>query len=965
MNKYWLLFLLVYASSLSAQNLIINEVMASNKTTIYDEDGDSSDWIELYNKGNEQISLTGYSLSDDTLKTNKWIFGNTIIKPGEHLVVFASGKDRNTSYLHTNFNVSALGESVILCDSKGIISDRVNVPISQSDISYGRESDGAVKWIFQSASPGLANTGKANAGLADNISASLPGGFYPATISVSLSAGDSKIYYTLDGNDPDSTSSQYSSPISITKTSVLKAVSLKKGYSPGQLLYQSYFINETTNLPVISLSSDPYNLFDKNYGIYTNYKKDWERPAHIEFFDDSKKPGFSKDCVINIHGQQSAEWAQKSLGVKFKDGIDALEYPLFPGFPVTTFKSFVLRNSGNDFQYTHIRDAMMQTLVKDLDIDYQEYRPVASFINGEYWGIYNIREKIDEHYIANRHGVDPDSIDLLENNMNVVHGDSLHYLQLINYISKANMAAQEAYDYVDRMINMDECILYFAAQAYYDNLDWPGTNIKFWRERNATGKWRWILYDLDFGFGLYAHGPSEDHISFMFSTVETRYSNPPWSTLLQRKLVENPTIRNRFINQIADLLNTNFKSERVVDTINSIANHIAGEITKHRKRWNIAGEGLTKLISFANERPTYLRTHVRNFFKSGSDGLITINSTAGGRVKLNSLFFEKANLPWTGVYFQSNAVHLKAIPLPGFKFTGWGGDITSTSDTISLFVGRGTNVFATFSADSSDIKGIVINEINYNSSTQFDPGDWIEIYNKSNQSIDISNWIVSDSDPSHSFTFPSGTVLEADKYLVVVGDSKAFTTLFPSVKNYIGQMDFGLSGSGEQITLTDEDKNVIDSLVYDEKSPWPTDANGLGATIELKDPTVDNSFGKYWKASFGHGSPGKINSVRTSVSEKNNIIPNMFMLYQNYPNPFNPETIISYKVQAASQVSLKVYDVLGRETATIVDEYKQAGNYNVKFNVKTRYGASLQSGIYFYKLQAGSFIQTKKMVLLK
>src|SRR3972149_2120634 len=146
----------------------------------------------------------------------------------------------------------------------------------------------------------------------------------------------------------------------------------------------------------------------------------------------------------------------------------------------------------------------MQTLVKDLDIDYLEYRPATSFINGEYWGIYNIREKINEHYIANRHGVDPDNIDLLENNMKVIQGDSL--------------------------IDLDECILYFAAQAYYDNLDCPGTNIKFWRERSASGKWRWILFGVEFGFGLYAHGPWEDHIAFMFSPVETRYSNPPWAT---------------------------------------------------------------------------------------------------------------------------------------------------------------------------------------------------------------------------------------------------------------------------------------------------------------------------------------------------------------------------------------------------------------------------------------------------
>lgn len=698
MKKYAAVCMLFLSMSLSAQDLAINEVMASNKTTLYDEDGDASDWIEVYNKGAVQINLSGWALSDDLLKPAKWLFGSTIIKPGEHLIVFASSKNRTGVSLHTNFNVSASGESVILCDPSGAVIDRVDVPASATDISYGRASDGASAWIFQPASPGLANKG--TGGSADIVTSSLAEGFYPAAVTVSLSAGTSRIYYTLDGSDPDSTSLLYASPITITTTSVLKAVGIKGGNAPGPVLYRTYFINESTDLPVISLSSDPYNLFDKAYGIYTNYTKDWERPGHVQFFDDSKKLGFSKDCILNIHGSQSAEWAQKSFAVKFKDGITALEYPLFPGFDVTTFKSFVLRNSGNDFQYTHIRDAMMQTLVKDLDIEYQEYRPATSFVNGEYWGIYNIREKVSEHYIANRFGIDPDSVDLLENNMSVVHGDSLHYRKLIDYISTANMASSEAYTFVDNMIDLDECIVYFAAEAYYDNLDWPGTNIKFWRQHGAAGKWRWILYDLDFGFGLYAHGPSEDHISFMFSPVETRYSNPPWSTLLQRKLVANPTIRNKFINQIADLLNTNFKSDRVVATINTIANRIANEITKHRKKWNIAGEGLTKLIAFANERPAYLRTHVRNFFGSGTDGGITINATQGGKVKLNSLTLGKANFPWTGIYFQNNAVHLRAVPDSGYTFAGWSGDITSKADTASVFVSRTTNVVATFSKTS-------------------------------------------------------------------------------------------------------------------------------------------------------------------------------------------------------------------------------------------------------------------------
>jgi hypothetical protein len=963
MFKYWVFIFILIPSLVFAQNIVINEVMASNQRTILDEDGIASDWIELYNSAGASVNITGWYLSDDSLNLKKWRFSNTILQSAGYILVYASDKNRQGAIPHTNFKISASGESVLLSDSNGTVIDRVDIPVSVTDISYGRTNDGLLPWIFQQPTPGSRNTGNKIEGYADSISLSHHGGFYSSQISLTLSAGESRMFYTLDGSTPDSTKTKYTAPILLTKTTVLKAVSFKEKYLSTRPITHTYFINESTTLPIISLSADPYDLFDADSGIYTNFKNDWERPAHVEFFEDDKSPGFSEDCGINIHGEQSATWDQKSFGVKFKQeyGVSKIEYPLFPGFHVNTFKSFVLRNSGNDWQYTHIRDAMMQTLVKDLDIDYQEYRPATAFVNGQYWGIYNIREKVNEHYIANRHGVNPDSIDMLENNMIVLHGDSLHYRQLIDYMSTNDMSTDAAYQYIKSMVDLDECILYFAAQAYYDNMDWPGTNIKYWRERSTEGKWRWILFGLDFGFGLYAHGAWEDHIQFMFSPVETRYSNPPWATIFQRKLIENPTIKNQFINRIADLLNTNFKSARVVEIINNLANHIASEITKHRARWKLTGENLTKMTTFAQDRPAYLRTHVRSYFGCGDDGKITISSMEGGSIQLNSLRLQFKDMPFSGDYFQGNAVHLKAIPAPGYKFDGWSGTNSSKNDTLSLFVGRSTSITAAFSIDSSNAKGIVINEINYNSSNQFNAGDWIELYNSSSQSVDMSDWIFRDSDPTHAFVFPNGTILGPDQYLVLLEDSSLFTSCFHGVENFIGQMDFGLSGSGEFMKLIDDKGRGIDSLTYDDQAPWPTEPNGQGATLELIDPASDNSLGENWKASVGSGSPGRKNSATTAVGEKmNNIIPETYELSQNYPNPFNPITNIEFQIPHRGFVTLAVYDILGRQVRTLVNEYKNAGIHSTKFDA-----GNLPSGVYFYKLTADSFAETKKMIIIK
>jgi hypothetical protein len=968
MKKYWMVLALFLPSIVLGQHVVINEVMASNQRTIFDENGDASDWIELYNGQGTARSIAGYYLSDDSLNLKKWRFGNTTIQPGGYLLVYASDKNRQGPVPHTNFKISASGETVLLSDSNGVVIDRVGLPASPVDISYGRTSDGVLPWVFQQPTPGAKNAGTRVEGFADTISLSHRGGFYSSQIALTLSAGSSRIFYTLDGSTPDSNKARYAAPIVLSKTTVLRAISLKQNYQPTRPITHTYFINESTALPVISLTADPYDLFDPAAGIYTNFTMDWERPAHVEFFEDDKRPGFSEDCGINIHGSQSANWAQKSFAVKFKQeyGISRIDYPLFPGFPVTKFDSFVLRNSGNDFQYTHIRDAMMQTLVKDLDIDYQEYRPATSFVNGQYWGIYNIREKVSEHYVANRHGVDPDNIDMLENNMAVLHGDSLHYRQLINYISSNDMSTPVAFEYVNSMIDLDECILYFAAQAYYDNMDWPGTNIKFWRERSTRGRWRWILFDLDFGFGLYAHGAWEDHIAFMFSTTETRYSNPPWATLLQRKLVQNPVIRYRFINQIADLLNTNFKSARVVDSINAVANHIASELPKHRARWGLTGENLTKMITFANDRSAYLRTHVRNYFKCGDDGTITIQATGNGSVQLNTLTLPSSNLPFSGVYFQGNAVHLKAIPAPGYRFDGWSGAVSSPYDTLSLLIDRTTTLHATFSIDSSDAPTIVINEINYNSADQFNSGDWIELYNYGRKSVDISNWLFRDSDPAHAFIISAGRILGPGQYVVLVEDSSLFKTCFPEVRNFIGQMDFGFSGSGEFIKLANDKGQGIDSLTYDDEAPWPTEADGKGATLELIDATSDNTQGSKWKASVGHGSPGRINSVTTSTDNTNaGIIPDRTELMQNYPNPFNPSTAISYQLSAVSFVSLRIFDLLGREITTLANGQQVAGRHTVQWDGKNDRGESVSSGIYLYQLHAGTNVFTRKMVFVK
>ena len=214
----------------------------------------------------------------------------------------------------------------------------------------------------------------------------------------------------------------------------------------------------------------------------------------------------------------------------------------------------------------------------------------------------------------------------------------------------------------------------------------------------------------------------------------------------------------------------------------------------------------------------------------------------------------------------------------------------------------------------------MINEINYNSSALFNAGDWIEFYNGGTQPVDISGWHYSDSDPAHIFTFPAGTTIGPDQYVVLVEDSSLFRSCFPGTQRIYGNTGFGLSGSGESMKLMDGAFHTVDSLAYDDESPWPTEPDGAGATLELVDPASNNTLGTSWKASVGHGTPGAKNSVSTSLDVTvTSAVPASYALAQNYPNPFNGTSQIEFRIAHAGVVSLKVFDVLGQEVVTLFE----------------------------------------------
>lgn len=982
------LLLLVVLNSVAISGFAqvqINEVVASNSNSLTDELGDSPDWIELYNNGTEAVNLSGWGISDKSDNLFKSILPDTLINPGGFVILFASESeipDSIKQYIHLDFKLSADGETVYLSNTDSSLVDSLSFPALETDYSFGRVPDSDVLAIFAAPTPLAANNTQAYQDRLPTPVVDQSGGFYN-TSSVQVkqinAALAGKVHYTIDGSDPTAESPilNHLNGLTISETTPLKLQAFDDAMLPSELITQTYFVGVQHDLTVVSLVTEPDNLFDPDHGIYIHYEDDVEIPAHIELYETDGSLGFKSGVGAKMYGAYSRNFDQKSFSIFFRGqyGQSELDYKLFEEKDIDTFQSFLLRNAGNDFGAAHMRDATMSTIFQDvLDLDYQAYRPAVLYINGEYWGIQNIREKISEHFIASNHDLDSDDIDLLEAGEEpvVANGSADDWLDFLSELETANITDQTIFDEVTAHIDVENFIDYMATEIFYANTDWPAINVKYWREQSENGKWRWIVYDLDHGFNLYS-GQGDYNLDMMEHTLQTnpnqlKYGNPLWSTLVFRTLMENDDFKRRFVTRISGLMNTTFKTERMITVIDSLSSIIAGEMPAHEERWNLisgwTGEGpfisqVEDMRHFARNRHTYMFQHLQThlgFRRLPGSIFVDVSDQQHGQVMVNRTM--PNSYPYEGLYFSDYDLTLTAIPNKGYKFVGWSGDYEGTEAQIQIDTRDAvTAIFEPLAATTSPI---VINEIMYNNSDEQDTGDWIELHNPTNNTVDLSNWIVKDEDDDHSFVIASGTEIPAGGYLVITQNLSAFNQFYSGVSPILGDMDFGLAGGSDDVRIFDNTGELIDYVSYDDEDPWDSEADGTGYSLELTNPFSDNMLPESWSASTTMGgTPGVANSSLVSIDQET-MQPTSFILNQNYPNPFNPSTIISYQLPESSLISVKIFDTLGREITTLFDGKMSAGEHQIQFD-----GTGLSSGVYIYQLQTKDFVQTRKMLLLK
>lgn len=675
-----------------------------------------------------------------------------------------------------------------------------------------------------------------------------------------------QIFYTINGEKPTKKSRLLqTNKISISGNTALRFLEInekgeEKRYS------KTYIINRDHDLPVFSIIIDPVLLFDSSKGMYSlgdstkneepytgaNFLKDWEREARIAYIDEENSQVIDQVSGLKMFGGFSLGMPQKSFALHARNeyGNNRFKHEFFEDRQFKEYKSLVLRNAGSDMQGAHLRDAFASTLVKPTGLLVQSYRPVAVYINGEYWGKYNLREKINEHFIEQHYGYDSDSLIIMRHEKRPQVGSTKEYVSFLNTLKSLDLSNNNDLNYVDSKIDIKNYLLYNACEIYTGNAD-AGGNIRYFKHLSDTSKWRWIFYDVDHSMNIFTKDAHRKNSVKHFTTENIRdWPHPNWSTFLIRKLLENDSIKELYIQQFSDLLNTVFEANNAKSILDSLKKQVDNEARYHQKRWGVSDKlydfSFSKLYTHVRERPKILFKQLQQRFEL--DGLINVQiyTSKGGVVQLNNLTLEKE---FNGRYFKNIPLHIEAIPDFDYRFVGWkelnGG--SKLLDSIPKADITLTPVFEKASY-SPFLTQVVINEIDAEQDSAYN-SDFIELFNISGKTIDLGGWILSDK--KHYSILPKGLKLEPKGYLVITKDSVTFRKSYKN-DNFFAGLTFGVNKKGETICLYDSDSLLVDQVSTEQ---WGLEKEGMNWSRVSGD--CENEFYNNW--TMEKPTPGRQN----------------------------------------------------------------------------------------------------------
>lgn len=584
----------VWLTPICSAEIRINEILAAASKT--DSNGTSLDWVEIFNPGQEAVNLDNYCLTDDPQNPRKWNFPRFDLPANGYFLVLATGYGYyNPGEYHANFRLDSDGEFLGLYRRADLaLVDSIVYPAQERDISYGRDPGDFERWLYFEPTPGEANVAVGVIGRAQEPQFSLTGGVYENPVTVALSTVEAaEIRYTLDGSAPLQTSELYQNPIALTKTTPLRARTFREGYSPSRITTHTFFIGEGVRLDKISLVTDPPNLWDNQKGIYTNPTQtgpDWERPASFEYFRQDGSRWTGVDAGLRIQGGASRTRAEKkSFRVYFRSayGTGKLRVPLIPSTPVDEFDSFILRAGYNDSWIhwdemernvaVYISDQLGRDVHGDMGFVSSHGSFAELYLNGQYWGLYNLCERYDGDFFESYYGgADWDII----SDDQVVEGEGNEWNDFVNFVTRADMRNEETYRQILNRIDIDEITAYYILNIWVQNHDWPHHNWCAARERKPGARWRLFVWDIEDSFGS---GASRGEYSL--NTVTVAQQGGIIGTIFH-KLLQNETYKLYFKEQLNQYLAAVLNPTFLFPRLDNLAEQVRAAMPFEAARWN-------------------------------------------------------------------------------------------------------------------------------------------------------------------------------------------------------------------------------------------------------------------------------------------------------------------------------------------------------------------------------------------
>lgn len=809
----------------------INEIVASNGGSALDDDfGDSSDWIELHNAGPDVADLTGYTISDTADEPAKWAFpGGTSIPAGGYLMVWCDDRNTKLEELHANFKLSAAGEDVVLYDtSRATVVDSTMFPLLGADESYSRfpnHTGPFTKTII--STPRETNL----VGLrGDAPTFSAPSGLYSAPLSVTISApGATEIRYTTNGVEPTQTSTLYTAPVPISTTTGLRAKAFFPSVNPSLTTTACYFYDRVADrtIPVVNVIMDPADLTGPD-GIATNYNSHgdaWERRAFAFFMNPDGTQVNESPVGIRINGGSSRALAKKSFRFYLRAayGRDAWSLPWLAKTSAASFDNLVLRGNNNDgilnassaeiAQVTFFRDQILRDWHGETGTPSVDGFYAALYLNGQYWGMYNLCERVTDNYMDTKLGGPDWDVakgtwnSTLKYNTEAIDGDLVEWNAFLAWVDASDISTPAGLDALKQRMDYPGFLKWFALNITALNKDWPQNNWVATRRRNdPTSKWTFHQNDGEWGLGLRTSDASTNMMdwakgnNFMISTGHNHTIAPlskifngndldPIRTKTINGILDNPQGRKDFVAAMEEVLNFEYNTAHSTGAVTAYENLIKSEVPRDSARWaaNMIVSAATfnanwptavnNMRTFLTNRPAAVRTMIQTEFSIAGTRTVTFQKAGAGNGRLQ-IYGRFVNLPWTGTFFDGSVLNLVGAPDDGSAVVGWTGalEASTVSTPFTVTTGTAQTITLNFGIASPDVEpnDVIFNEywVNDNATVHAGvgaiDGDWLELL-VVKDGVDLRGWRVTNNptrlehgtidDGNGSLIFPARTEL--------------------------------------------------------------------------------------------------------------------------------------------------------------------------------------------------------------